>query len=124
MLAAIAGISLLVACLSVMTTMLCSVGERTREIGIKKSIGASPQMIVWEFLLEAALLSLAGGLAGILAGALVGWAGCLVLGIPYLFPGNLALACALVSLLAGTAFGAYPARKAAKLKPADALRTE
>ena len=52
-LAAIAGISLLVACLSVMTTMLCSVGERTREIGIKKSIGASPQMIVWEFLLEA-----------------------------------------------------------------------
>lgn len=123
-LAAIAGISLLVACLSVMTTMLCSVGERTREIGIKKSIGASPQMIVWEFLLEAALLSLAGGLTGILAGALMGWAGCLALGIPYLFPGNLALACALVSLLAGTAFGAYPARKAAKLKPADALRTE
>ncbi len=123
-LAAIAGISLLVACLSVMTTMLCSVGERTREIGIKKSIGASSRMIVWEFLLEAALLSFAGGLAGILAGVLVGWGGCLALGMAYPFPAALAGICAAVSLLAGTVFGVYPARQAAKLRPVDALRTE
>lgn len=123
-LAAIAGISLLVACLSVMTTMLCSVGERTREIGIKKSIGASSRMIVWEFLLEAALLSFAGGLAGILAGVLAGWGGCLALGMSYPFPAALAGICAAVSLLAGTVFGVYPARQAAKLRPVDALRTE
>lgn len=123
-LAAIAGISLLVACLSVMTTMLCSVGERTREIGIKKSIGASSRMIVWEFLLEAALLSLAGGLAGILAGVVTGWGGCLALGMDYPFPASLAGICAAVSLIAGTVFGVYPARQAAKLRPVDALRTE
>lgn len=123
-LAAIAGISLLVACLSVMTAMLCSVGERTREIGVKKSIGASSRDIVWEFLLEAVLLSLAGGLAGIAAGAAAGWAGCLALGMAYRFPAGLALTCGIASLLAGAVFGAYPARRAAKLKPVDALRTE
>ena len=122
LLSLIAGISLLVAGLSVMTVMLSSVRERTREVGIRKSIGASPGAIVAEFLAEALLLSLGGCLMGTTAGFLAGSAGCLLLGRAYSFPVRLFLICLLSSLLTGALFGAYPAKKAAALPPADALR--
>ena len=121
LLSLIAGISLLVAGLSVMTVMLSSVRERTREVGMK-SIGASPGAIVAEFLAEALLLSLGGCLMGTTAGFLAGSAGCLLLGRAYSFPVRLFLICLLSSLLTGALFGAYPAKKAAALPPADALR--
>ena len=105
-----------------MTVMLSSVRERTREVGIRKSIGASPGAIVAEFLAEALLLSLGGCLMGTTAGFLAGSAGCLLLGRAYSFPVRLFLICLLSSLLTGALFGAYPAKKAAALPPADALR--
>ena len=122
MLSAIAGISLLVAGLSIMTVMLSSVGERTREIGVKKSVGASPAVIVREFLLEAGLLALLGSAAGIGAGVLAGWLGCLLLGTSYWVRPELIAACTGCALLTGMLFGAYPAKKAAALRPVDALR--
>lgn len=121
-LSAIAGISLLVAGLSIMTVMLSSVGERTREIGVKKSVGASPAVIVREFLLEAGLLALLGSAAGIGAGVLAGWLGCLLLGTSYWVRPELIAACTGCALLTGMLFGAYPAKKAAALRPVDALR--
>ncbi len=123
-LSAIAGISLLVAGLSIMTVMLSSVGERTREIGVKKSIGAAPAVIVREFLLEAGLLALLGSAAGIGAGVLTGWLGCLLLGIRYRVRPELLAVCTACALLTGMLFGAYPAKKAAALRPVDALRHE
>lgn len=121
-LSVIAGISLLVAGLSIMTVMLSSVGERTREIGVKKSIGASNGVIVREFLLEAIFLSLLGSAAGTGAGILAGWLGCTILGISYQIPPTLAASCIGCALLTAMIFGAYPAKKAASLRPVEALR--
>lgn len=121
-LAAIAGISLLVAGLSIMTVMMVSVGERTREIGIKKSIGATQGAILLEFLIESCLLSLAGAALGAAAGLGVGTAGCLLLGVSPTADWNMVLAAIGCSVMAGVLFGVYPAKKAADLRPVDALR--
>lgn len=122
-LSAIGGISLLVAGLSIMTVMLMTVNERTREIGIKKSIGASRRIILLEFLTEALLLSVAGSLAGLTAGLLTGWVGCLMIGLEFsIQPGTVAF-CIAFSVAIGVLFGVYPATKAAKLKPVEALRS-
>lgn len=123
-LSAIGGISLVVAGLSIMTVMLVTVHERTREIGIKKSIGASRRMILLEFLTEALLLSFTGSLIGSAAGLLIGAVGCSVLGIPMLFHLETVLFCILFSVCIGGIFGVYPAMKASKLKPVEALRYE
>jgi len=121
-LSVIAGISLFVAGLTVMTTMLVSVNERRREIGIKKSVGAQSFDIMREFLLESALLAFIGGLAGALIALFVSLAGAAVLGIAFIFDPLRFLSPVLFALLLGMAFGGYPALKAANMKPIEALR--
>lgn len=118
----IAGISLLVSGITVMTTMLVSVGERTREIGIKKSIGARDRDIMEEFLLESVLLTALGSIGGIILGVLVCWIGCLILGVELIVPVTAIAAAFFFSIFMGAAFGVYPAAKAAGLRPIEALR--
>lgn len=119
----VAGISLAVSGISVMTTMLMSVTERTREIGIKKSIGATGRDICREFLSEAVALTMLGSAAGASAGLLLSWAGCVVAGIPFQTDWLMMAAAVLASGATGALFGAYPAVKAARLRPVEALRS-
>lgn len=105
-----------------MNIMLVAVSERTREIGLRKAIGATPKSILIQFLIESAVLSTLGGLVGIILGILGAY------GLRAFFPATPALNSVLlafgVSLATGIIFGVYPARKAAKLSPIDALRYE
>lgn len=123
-LAIIAGISLIVAGLSIMTVMLVSVHERTREIGIKKSIGASKATILFEFMMESLLISLFGSIAGAVIGTGLVWLGCTLMGTTCIINMPLMLFCIGFAVLIGMVFGVYPAIKAANLKPVDALRFE
>jgi putative ABC transport system permease protein len=128
-LALMAGISLIVGGIGIMNIMLVTVSERTREIGLRKAIGATPQAIRNQFLIEAILLTSIGGLAGILVGSGISYA--IALGARYagydwafiISPVAILLALG-VSILTGVTFGLYPAIKASKLDPIDALRYE
>ncbi|MEV4020099.1 ABC transporter permease [Nonomuraea angiospora] len=122
LLGAVAAISLLVGGIGITNIMLVTVTERTREIGIRKAIGAPTSAILGQFLLEATLLSLVGGLSGVLV-AFIGTR-FTVAGIePVLVPSSVALALG-VSVGIGLFFGSYPANRAAKLRPIQALRHE
>ena len=124
MLGGIAAISLLVGGIGIMNIMLVSVTERTREIGIRKAIGAGRGSIMLQFLLEALIVSMIGCLAGI--GASYGILKIIgkVMGdsMSFQMDRNVAFISVVFSLLIGLAFGLYPANKAAKKKPIDALR--
>lgn len=123
-LTAIGGVSLLVSGFGILTVMLSSVNERTREIGIKKAIGASRGRIMAEFLAGALLMSGLGALSGMVIGCGSICLGCLLLGLPPLFSGGKLVAVFGITLVLGTAFGAYPAYQAAGLRPVEALRYE
>ncbi len=118
----VAGISLVVSGISVMTTMMMSVGERTREIGIKKAIGAKRRDICAEFLSESVIMTLIGSAAGIALGLSVSFAGCAIAGAPFVVNVKSLLISAGAAAAIGALFGAYPAVKAAGMKPAEALR--
>ena len=118
----VAGISLFVSGISVMTTMMMSVSERTREIGIKKAIGARKRDICAEFLAQSVSLALIGGLAGIILGILVSFVGCLILKVPFSLNFVYIGVSAAAAVAVGAVFGVYPALKAAGLNPAEALR--
>lgn len=123
-LSTIAAISLIVSGLSIMTIMLVSVRERTREIGIKKAIGATKFKILFEFIIESFILSLLGGLSGIITGSIAIFIGCSLIGMPFYIEVPLILYCIIFTLIIGLIFGSYPSIKAAKLKPVDALKLE
>ena len=124
LLTGIAGISLIVGGIGIMNIMLVSVRERTREIGVRRAIGAKQSNILTQFLIEAIVLSLAGGLVGLILGEIAAYflavVGDWVFAIKLETIG-LALG---FSLLVGVVFGVWPARTAAKLEPIDALRFE
>jgi putative ABC transport system permease protein len=121
---AIAGVSLVIGGIVIMNIMLVSVTERTREIGVRKALGARRQDILLQFLIESATMSLVGGVIGVIAGISVAK----VITLIVAFPSEVEVWSILVSLFVATAvglfFGVYPASKAAKLDPIVALRSE
>ena len=124
-LGAIAGISLLVGGIGIMNIMLVSVTERTREIGLRKAMGARRRDILWQFLVEAVLLSLVGGVVGIGIGALgAGIITTLIEEFRAVVTLQSVLLATTFSAAVGLFFGIYPARRAALLNPIDALRYE
>ncbi|HEV3468837.1 MAG TPA: ABC transporter permease [Pyrinomonadaceae bacterium] len=124
LLGCIAGVSLLVGGIGIMNIMLVSVTERTREIGIRMAIGARSSAVRTQFLIESIVLSLTGGLVGILLGLGVSVAIPLLLGWPTLVSTASIIGSAVFSAAVGIFFGYYPARKAAGLDPIEALRFE
>ncbi|MCZ6867257.1 MAG: ABC transporter permease, partial [Chloroflexi bacterium] len=127
-LGAIAGISLLVGGIGIMNIMLVSVTERTREIGIRKAVGAKRRNILFQFVAEATLLSLGGGGIGVVVGLVLSELldGRTLGGQSFqtAFSGDIAVLALLVSVAIGLFFGIYPAMRAARLHPIDALRYE
>jgi putative ABC transport system permease protein len=124
LLAGIAALSLLVGGIGVMNIMLVSVTERTREIGLRKALGARPAVIRRQFLVEASILGMSGGILG----AALGIAGAVV--VPHFIADQVAIdpravvGAIAVAVAIGLVFGVYPAGRAAKLAPIDALRSE
>lgn len=121
---ALSGVALMVGGIGVIAIMMISVTERTREIGVRKALGATRREIMWQFLVEAATLTLVGGIVGMIGGGLVS----LLLAVATPIPAHVPLASVLAALAAaaftGVVFGIYPANKASRLDPVEALRYE
>ncbi len=127
LMAGIAGISLVVGGIGIMNIMLVTVSERTREIGIRKSIGAKRRSIITQFLIEAAVISCIGGLIGIGVGVGGSYLVCKAMNmdaVPLSEQVTVILGSFAFSAVIGIVFGLYPANKAAKLNPIDALRSD
>ncbi len=124
MLAGIAGISLLVGGIGVMNIMLVSVTERTREIGLLKAIGAKQNDILLQFLIEAVVLTVSGGIIGMAVGELFAVIASAIMGLTFVFQLYPVLLAVSVCVTIGVFFGLYPSRRAASLNPIDALKYE
>ncbi len=124
MIAAISGISLVVGGVGVMNIMLVSVTERTKEIGLLKAIGAKEKDIMMQFLIESVVMTVCGGIIGILLGVGGAFLIAQAVNIPFVVSVPAVLIAVGVSAAVGIAFGYYPARKAAKMQPIEALRYE
>ena len=122
MLGGIASISLLVGGIGIMNIMLVSVSERTKEIGIRKAIGAKRRDVLLQFLIEAVVLSSMGGLIGILFGLGLGKVVSSLMSLSIAYSPTVILSSFLFSLVVGVVFGVFPANKASKLNPIQALR--
>jgi putative ABC transport system permease protein len=121
---ALSGVALMVGGIGVMAIMMVSVTDRTREIGLRKAVGARRAEIMWQFLFEAATLTLMGGLLGIVLGLLSGEVIKRVVSLEARVPIWSAVVAAIVSVGIGLVFGLYPANRAARMDPVEALRHE
>jgi putative ABC transport system permease protein len=108
----------------VIAIMMISVTERTREIGVRKALGATPREILFQFLVEAATLTLIGGLIGMALGSGIAWAVRSFTSVPAAVPLWSVVTAITASIVTGVLFGMYPAQKAARLDPIEALRYE
>ena len=117
----VAAISLLVGGIGVMNIMLVSVTERTREIGIRKSIGARTGSILVQFLAESSIISLLGGIIGVVLGLVIAYFACKAVNFSFIMSFSSIIIASVVSVAIGIFFGIYPARRAAKLTPVEAL---
>jgi putative ABC transport system permease protein len=124
LLASIAAVSLLVGGIGIMNIMLVSVTERTREIGVRMAVGANPGNILAQFLVEALTLAIAGGMIGVALGVAVAERLAARFSWPVLIRPDIIVVAVAFSALVGVVFGLYPARKASRLDPIDALRFE
>ncbi len=122
MLGGIAAIALLVGGIGIMNMMLVSVSERTMEIGLRKALGAKPSTIMVQFLVEAVIISMLGGILGVALGATIAYLASILIGYTFVFQATTVLLAVGFSVSVGLIFGILPARKAAKLNPIDALR--
>ena len=120
----IAAISLLVGGIGIMNIMLVAVTERIREIGVRKAVGAKKRDILVQFLIEAVIISLMGGVIGIICGVGVSSLAMYLIGLPLLISYQTILLATIVSIFVGIVSGVYPATRAAKLDPVEALRYE
>jgi len=121
---ALSSVGLMVGGVGVVAIMMISVTERTREIGVRKALGATRREILFQFLVEAATLTLVGCLIGMALGATAAWAVRSFSPVPATVPFASVVAALIASILTGVLFGIYPATKAARLDPIEALRYE
>lgn len=124
LLGAVAAVSLLVGGIGIMNIMLVSVTERTREIGIRLAIGALERQVLTQFLVEAVMLSVFGGVAGIITGLALAYGVVGILNVPFVTSPTIIFIAFAFSAVIGVVFGYFPARRAAQMNPIDALRHE